>query len=40
MYTLLHFLRQLFQLCRNRNLRNISLGGRILGKSEVIITVG
>jgi len=35
-YTLLHFL--LFQLCRN--LRNISLGGCILGKSNVLITVG
>jgi len=32
----LHFL-LLFQLCRN--LRNIPLGGRILGKSKVIITV-
>ena len=37
MNTLLHFL-LLFQLCRS--LRNISLGGRILGKSKVIITVG
>ena len=35
--TLLHFL-LLFQLCRS--LRNIPLDGRILGKSEVIITVG
>ena len=37
MSTLLHFL-LLFQLCRS--LRNIPLGGRILGKSKVIITVG
>jgi len=37
MNTLLHFL-VLFQLCRS--LRNISLGGRILGKSKVIVTVG
>ena len=37
MNTLLHFL-QLLRLCRS--LRNISLGGRILGKSNVIITVG
>jgi len=34
--TLLHFL--LFPLCRIP--RNIHLGGRILGKSKVIITVG
>ena len=38
MNTLLHFLLLLLQLCRS--LRNISLGGRILGKSKVIITVG
>ena len=38
MNTLLHFLFLLFQLCRS--LRNISLGGRILGKCNVIITVG
>jgi len=38
MNTLLHFLFLLFQLCRS--LRNISLGGRILGKYNVIITVG
>jgi len=36
MHTLLHFL--LFQLCRCP--RNIFLGGRVLGKSKVIITVG
>jgi len=35
--TILHFL-LLFQLCRS--LRTISLGGRILGKSKVIITIG
>jgi len=38
MNTLLHFFLLLFQLCRS--LRNMSLGGRILGKSEVIIMVG
>jgi len=38
MNTLLHFLLLLLQLCRN--LRNISLGGRILDKSKVIITGG
>jgi len=38
MNTLLHFLLLLFQLCRS--LRNIPLGGRIVGKSKVIITVG
>ena len=37
MNTLLHFL-LLFQFCRS--LRNISLGDCILGKSNVIITVG
>jgi len=37
MNTLLHFL-LLFQLCCS--LRNMSLGGRILGKSKVIIIVG
>jgi len=37
MNTLLHLL-LLFQLCRS--LRNIPLGGGILGKSKVIITVG
>jgi len=36
--TLLHFLLLLLQL--SRSLRNISLDGRILGKSKVIITVG
>jgi len=36
--TLLHFLLVLFQLCRSR--RNMSLGGRILRKSKVVITVG
>ena len=38
MNTLLHFLLLLFQLCHN--LRNISFGGRILGKSKVIMTDG
>jgi len=38
MNTLLHFLLLLFQLCRC--LRNMSLGGRILRKSKVIIMVG
>jgi len=38
MNTFLHFLLLLFQLCGN--LRNISLGGHILRKSKVIITVG
>jgi len=38
MKTLLHFLLLLFQSCRS--LRNESLGGRILGKSKVITTVG
>jgi len=37
MNTLLHFL-LLFQLCRS--LRNTPLSGRMLGKSEVIITFG
>ena len=37
MNTLLHFL-LLFQLCRS--LRNIPLGGHVLGKSKVLITVG
>jgi len=38
MNTLLHFLLLLFQLCSS--LRNVYLGGRILGKSKVINTVG
>jgi len=38
MNTLVHFLLLVFQLCFS--LRNISLGGLILGKSKVIITVG
>jgi len=38
MNTLLHSLLLLFQL--RRNLRNVSLGGRSLGKSEVLIAVG
>ena len=38
MNILLHFLFLLFQLCRS--LRNIPLGGRSLGKSKLIITVG
>jgi len=37
MNTLLQFLLLLFQLCHR--LRNISLGGRTLGKSKGIITV-